>query len=144
LIRQVLSDKIEPVEFQAKEKIMTVKIELAESFNIPSADISESILNLLQGKQPSYKYVNTSEVKENYFTTTIKPIIWPLLLSTKFEVQIIPDGSQSKVVAKTISQPYLFGGDVFDFYNGYIRDFFSTLRNKYLTIHNTGNYEITE
>ena len=112
------------------EKNMTVKRELAESFNIPSADISESILNILKGKQPSYKYVNTSEVKENYFKTTIKPNIWPLLLSTKFEVQIIPDGSQSKVVAKTISQPYLFFGDVFDFYNGYIRDFFSTLRNK--------------
>ena len=130
LIRQVLSDKIEPVGHQARDQNMTVKRELAESFNIPSADISESILNILKGKQPSYKYVNTSEVKENYFKTTIEPNIWPLLLSTKFEVQIIPDGSQSKVVAKTISQPYLFGGDVFDFYNGYIRDFFSTLRNK--------------
>ena len=108
---------------------MTVKRELAESFNIPSADISESILNILKGKQPSYKYVNTSEVQENYYKTTIEPNIWPLLLSTKFEVQIISNGSQSKVVAKTISQPYLFG-DVFGFYNGYIRDFFSTLRNK--------------
>jgi hypothetical protein len=109
---------------------MTVKRELAESFNVPSADISESILNILKGKRPSYKYVNTSVVMVNYFKTTIEPNIWPLLLSTKFEVQIIPDGSQSKVVAKTISQPYLFGGDIFDFYNGYIRDFFSTLRNK--------------
>jgi len=109
---------------------MTVKRELAESFNIPLADISVSILNILKGRHPSYKYVNTSEVNENYFKTTIKPNIWPLLLSTKFEVQIIPEGSRSKVVAKTISQPYLFGGDVLDFYNGYIRDFFSTLRNK--------------
>ncbi len=130
LIRQVLSDTIEPVGHQAKEKHMTVKRELAECFNIPSADISESILNILKGKQPSYKYVNASEVKENYFKTTIKPNIWPLLLSTKFEVQITPVGSHIKVVAKTISQRYLFGGDVFDFYNGYIRDFFSTLRNK--------------
>ena len=118
---------------------MTVKRELAESFNIPSADISESILNILKGKQPSYKYVNTSEVKENHFKTTIEPNIWPLLLSTKFEVQIIPDGSQSKVVAKTISQPFLFG-DVFGFYNGYIQDFFSTLRNKQLTIRCAGDF----
>ncbi len=108
---------------------MTVKRELAESFNIPSADISESILNILKGKQASYKYVNTSEVKENYFKTTIKPNFWPLVLSTKFEVQIIPEGSQSKVVAKTISQPFGFA-DVFGIYNGYIQDFFSTLRNK--------------
>ena len=109
---------------------MTVKRELAESFNISSTDISKSILNILKGKQSSYKYVKTSEVQENYFKTTIKPNNWPFFLTTKFEVQVIPDGSQSKVVAKTISQPYLFGGDIFDFYNGYIRDFFSTLRNK--------------
>ena len=108
---------------------MTVKRELAESFNIPSADISESILNILKGKQPSYKYINTSQVQENYFKTTIKPNLWPLILSTKFEVQIIPDGPRSKVVAKTISQPYIFC-DIIGCYNGYIQDFFSTLRNK--------------
>ena len=107
---------------------MTLKRELAESFNIPSADISESILNILKGRQPSYKYVNTSQVQENYFKTTIEPNLWPLCLSTKFEVQIITDGSQSKVVAKTISQPYIFC-DIFGLYNGYIQDFFSTLRN---------------
>ena len=108
---------------------MTVKRELAESFKVPSTDISESILNILKGRQSSYKYVKTAEVQENYFKTTIKPNYWPLFLSTKFEVQIIPNGSQSKVVAKTISQRYLFG-DIFGMYNGYIQDFFSTLRNK--------------
>ncbi len=109
---------------------MTIKRELIEYFDTPSAAISESTLNILEGKQPSYKYVNTYEVKENYFKTTIEPNIWPLLLSTNLEVQIIPEGSRSKVVAKTISQPYLFGADVFGFYNGYIHDFLSTLRNK--------------
>ncbi len=109
------------------EKNMTVKRELVEFFNSPSADISESVLKILKGNQSSYKYVNASEVQENYFKATIKPNIWPIALSTKFEVQIIPYGSQSKVVAKTISQPYLFG-DVAGFYDGYIQDFLSTLR----------------
>ncbi len=106
---------------------MTVKRELVEFFNSPSADISESVLKILKGNQSSYKYVNASEVQENYFKATIKPNLWPMFLSTKFEVQIIPDGSQSKVVAKTISQPYLFG-DVLGFYDGYIQEFLSTLR----------------
>ena len=108
---------------------MTVKRELVEFFNSPSADTSESVLKILKGNQSSYKYVNISEVHESYFMATIRPNFWPLLLSTKLEVQVIPDGSQSKVVAKTISQPFLFG-DALGFYDGYIQEFLSTLRRE--------------
>lgn len=108
---------------------MTIIRERVESFNVSSKDISKSILNILENNHSSYKYVKTIQVQRNYFQTTIKPNNWPFFLSTKFEVKVIPDGSQCEVVAKTISQSYLFG-DVFRMYDGYIQDFFSTLRNQ--------------
>ena len=44
-------------------------------------------------------------------------------------VEILPVPTGTQVVAKTKSQWFIFG-DVFDYYNGYLRDFFSDVRTE--------------
>lgn len=107
---------------------MTVKKEQAEIFNYEAAIVSKAIQDALDGRGKSYKYVETVMLNEEHYKTTIKPSLWPLVMSTDFEVQILNENQLVKVVARTTSQPMVFG-DIAGFYNGYIQDFLTRLRN---------------
>ncbi len=107
---------------------MTVKREIVERFYIAHEDITPSIQEVLDEGQSSYRYTNIVKIDKFVTSTTIKPKLWPLL-STEFEIRVIPDGPTCKVIAMTCSQSFLFG-DIFGFYIGYIQDFLRKLRNR--------------
>ena len=108
---------------------MAVKRKRSETFDFPTIDLSETVLKVLEKRQRWYRYTNTTVVSKNRIVTTIKQIGWPLLLATRFDVEIVPEGTGLNVIAETTSQ-YSIWGDVFQFYNGYIRDFFAALNRR--------------
>ena len=108
--------------------IMSVAREDSETFRATKDRVFASIRMALQNGQNGYRYVETTinEVTGEIHTR-IKPTLWPLLLSTKLVIQVQDSGTDSRVTVKTCSQGFIFG-DVFDCYNGYIRDLMTTLK----------------
>ena len=107
---------------------MTLERNRVEQFKGNLNTVKIAVIKTLQNKQRLYKYINTEETEENIIVTTIKPTFWPLLLKTKFVIELTQNDNQVCVNAKTVAQPQI-KGDVFKIYNGYINDFFSSLRN---------------
>jgi hypothetical protein len=102
---------------------MTVIRHTEGSFDVPLEMVAEGV-RLVLAKRPPYR--NTSEVEKNtLFKTNIKPSWWLLGTSLTVELQSVSGGT--KVIAKTKSQIFIFG-DVYDYYNGYLRDFLEDLR----------------
>lgn len=75
-------------------------------------------------RRPPYLRTIESEAG-NSFSTNVKPSPWLLGTEMTIELQPIPTGTQ--VVAQTKSQVYIFG-DVLDYYNRYLSDFFTDVR----------------
>lgn len=107
---------------------MALERQKNELFNGQISTIKEAVMKILHNKQRLYKYVNTQEVNENIIVTTIKPLFWPLLLKTKFVIEITEEDNAVNVRAKTVAQPQI-KGDIFKMYNGYLNDFFKSLHN---------------
>jgi len=107
---------------------MALERNRVEQFKGNLNTVKISVLNTLQNKQRLYKYINTKEIEENIIVTTIKPTFWPLLLKTKFVIELTQTDNQVCVNARTVAQPKI-KGDALKMYNGYINDFFSSLRN---------------
>jgi hypothetical protein len=88
------------------------------------------VLEVLKGGMPTYRYVPPKVFANNkVIVSRIKPMLWPLLLSTEFTVEIEPLDEHCVVRASTKSQLFLLG-DAFGFYDGYIRDFFDALESR--------------
>ena len=75
-------------------------------------------------RKPPYEET-TEENSPNVFTTTIRPSL--LMLSTNMVVTITQTAQGTQVEARTKSQWFILG-DVFDYYNKYLTDFFEALR----------------
>ncbi len=98
---------------------MTVRRHKTESFNATCPEVAFAVRKVLSRCPPYVKMVETAEGKA--FATNVKPSPWLLGTNMTIELQPIPTGTQ--VVAQTKSQLFIFG-DVLDYYNGYLCDFF--------------------
>ena len=107
---------------------MTVIREKTEYFHGALSTVKDAVDKTLIEKHLLYKYTNTKITEENIVTTIIKPIFWPLFLTTKLEISINQENENIVVKAKTISQKHI-KGDIFRMYNGYLNDFFTKLQN---------------
>ena len=107
---------------------MTVQRKTSIVVKLTAPDASRIVEQVFSNGQQGYSYVDTvfNDARTSA-TTTIRPKWWPLLLSTQFSVDIEQrDDGESTLTARTKSQPFLFG-DVFNFYGGYVNDFFSSV-----------------
>jgi len=104
---------------------MTVKREKAEFFNIPLAEVAFAVRSVLSRCPPYVKMIET--LRDTVFETNVKPSCW--LLGTDMTIELQPTPTGTKVVAQTKSQTIIFG-DIFDFYNGYLRDFLREVRTE--------------
>ena len=104
---------------------MSVQRQKDDSFDAAPAAVAAAVRSVLSHRPP---YVSTSETeRDTTFETNVKPSWW--LLGTDMTVEILPVPTGTQVVAKTKSQWFIFG-DVFDYYNGYLRDFLSDVRTE--------------
>jgi hypothetical protein len=109
---------------------MTVRREQSEIFHASTEKIVEAVRSVLANGQPSYKYHRAVESDDHLiFNTVVRPSWWPLLAATKMRIRLIPNDSQTKVVVDTQSQLFILG-DVFNIYNGYIRDVLGAIRSR--------------
>jgi len=87
------------------------------------------VLEVLGRPCLGYRYVDTeSDARTAIITTRIKPHLWPLMLSTQFTIELEQLSDSCVVRVSTRSQPYI-SGDVFDFYDKYIRHFLTALQD---------------
>ncbi|MBA6391890.1 hypothetical protein H4J38_14035 [Colwellia sp. BRX10-3] len=107
---------------------MTVKREIAESFEIPVQEISGYIKTILSEKKRFYSYTQITQITEDCFDTVIKPIGWPLILSTKMTITFYKNEELTEVLVRTTSKKMVFH-DLFNMYNGYINNFLGRLRS---------------
>ena len=108
---------------------MTVIRQQSESFECSNDHVIPFIAKVLNGGQSRYSYVNTVIDGTGKVLTQIKPIWWPLLLSTRLEIQIEGDNTRSRVTVATRSQRFIFG-DAFNFYRTYIQDLMNSLKKE--------------
>jgi hypothetical protein len=102
---------------------MTVRRHSDDYFEAAPSAVATAVRIVLSRRPP---YIQTSETeKVTIFTTNVKPKWW--LLGTDMTVHLQPSSGGTQVVAKTESQFFIMG-DVFGFYNRYIRDFLKDLR----------------
>lgn len=103
--------------------IMTVHRHSDDFFDATPLVVASAVRAVLSHRPP---YIQTSETERDVsFKTNVRPSWW--LLGTGMTIQLQPSSGGTQVVAKTQSQSFIFG-DVFDFYNRYIRDFLRDLR----------------
>jgi len=109
---------------------MTVRREQSEVFHASTVEVGEAVRSVLASGRPSYKYHHTVETNDHLiFKTEVRPSWWPLLAATELSIRLTPSDSHTKVIIDTRSQSFIFG-DVFDIYNGYIRDFLGAIRSR--------------
>jgi hypothetical protein len=99
---------------------------VTELLNIPTVDICDHIKQVLSEKERFHSYINTIK-KDDGFETTVKPIGWPFILSTKMDITFVKHNEQTEVTVNTQSQWFILG-DGFNAYNGYINKFLDGLR----------------
>jgi hypothetical protein len=94
-------------------------------FDSPLARVADGVRTVLARTPP---YRNTIEVeKDTFFKTNIKPSWW--LLGTSMTVKLQTVSSGTKVIAEAKSQIFIFG-DVFHYYNEYLRKFLEDLQSQ--------------
>jgi hypothetical protein len=109
---------------------MTVSREQSEVFHASSDKMVEAVRSVLANGQASYKYHDAGEADDHLvFHTVVRPSWWPLLAATRMVIRLNPDDSQTKVIVETRSQWFIVG-DVFNIYNGYIRDVLGAIRSR--------------
>src|SRR5882672_10967500 len=110
-----------------REKVVSVTREKSELLDADLAKVAEAVRDALARGQPSYDYQMTCESDDHReFRAVIRPHAW-LMLSTRLLIQVHPEVSQTRIVARTLSQAFIMG-DVFDYYRGYLRDVLATIR----------------
>lgn len=107
------------------DTIMTVRRHSDDYFDAAPTAVASAVRAVLARRPP---YVQMSETERDAaFRTNVKPSWW--LLGTDMTIQLLPSSGGTQVVAKTESQWFILG-DVFNFYNRYIRDFLRDLRTE--------------
>lgn len=110
-----------------RENVVSVTREKSEVLDADPAKVIEAVRVALARGQASYDYKLTCESDDHLeFRAVIRPRSW-LMLSTRLLIQIHPEASQTRIVARTISQAFIMG-DIFDYYRGYLRDVLVTIR----------------
>lgn len=105
--------------------LMSVRGQKADRFDAAPAAVAAAVRAVLSHRPP---YISMAETeRDTAFETNVKPSWW--LLGTDMTVELKPSPTGTEVVAKTKSQWFIFG-DVFDYYNGYLRDFFKDVRTE--------------
>jgi len=109
---------------------VTVVRQSSEKFDASPGHLLGSILTILKTGQQKYSYVDTEVDRgSGKIHTRIRPNLWPLLLSTRLDIQIQGGDMTSSVKVRTRSQWFILG-DVFNFYRSYIRDLLNSLRSE--------------
>ncbi len=105
---------------------MTVRRSHTGTYAPPPDRIAAIIRDVLAKGRPSYKYTNVVESPAHQWTARIRPVWWPVLLSTRIHIQCVEANGGSSVTVNTVSQFYIMG-DVFDFYRRYIHDLLTAI-----------------
>ena len=104
---------------------MTVRRHSDDYFDGTTSAVASAVRAVLARRPP---YLQTSEMeKDAIFKTNVRPHWW--LLGTDLTIQLKPSSGGTQVAVETRSQ-WLILGDVFNFYNRYIRDFLRDLRTE--------------
>ncbi|SRR6266851_4175217 len=104
---------------------MTVRRHSDDYFDSTPSAVASAVRAVLARRPP---YLQTSETeKDAVFKANVRPHWW--LLGTDMTIQLQSSSGGTQVVVKTRSQSYIWG-DVFNFYNRYIRDFLRDLRTE--------------
>src|SRR6267378_333049 len=98
---------------------MSVRRQKDDHFDATPPAVAAAVRVVLS-RHPPY-HCTTETAKDAAFKTNVKPSWWLLGTDMTIELQSSPTGTQ--IVAKTKSQWFILG-DVFDYYNRYLRDFF--------------------
>ena len=107
---------------------MPVRRQKDRNYSAPQQEVAAAIRAVLSGRPP---YFTTKEIDgDTIFSTSIKPSFW--LLPTAMSAELKSHSSGTKVVAKTISQWFILG-DVFNYYNRYLRDFLEAVEEELKT-----------
>ncbi len=102
---------------------MTVRRHSKDYFDAAPLIVAGAVRIVLTKRPPYFK---TGEMDEGmFFSTNVRPKWW--LLGTDMTIQLQPLSGGTEVVANTNSQWFIMG-DVFGYYNRYIRDFLRDLR----------------
>jgi hypothetical protein len=104
---------------------MTVRRHSDDYFDGAPTAVASAVRAVLARRPP---YLQTSEMeKDVIFKTNVRPHWW--FLGTDMTIQLKSSSGGTQVVVETRSQ-WLILGDVFNFYNRYIRDFLRDLRTE--------------
>jgi len=107
---------------------MTVVRQNSEKFDTSPEHLLDCLLTILKTGQQKYSYVDAEVDRDSgKIHTRIRPNLWPLLLSTRLDIQIQGGDMTSNVIVRTRSQWFILG-DVFNFYRSYIKDLLNSLR----------------
>ena len=104
---------------------MTVRRHSDDYFDAAVPAVARAVRIVLAQRPP---YIQTNELeKDAVFMTNVKPSLW--LLGTNMTIHLQPSSGGTQVVAKTQSQWFILG-DIFNYYDRYIRDFLRDLRSE--------------
>ena len=104
---------------------MSVRRQNDDCFDATLPAVAAAVRVVLSRRPP---YVRTIETeRDTAFKTSVKPSWW--LLGTDMTVELQPSPTGTQVLAKTKSQWFIVG-DVFEYYSGYLRDFFRDVRTE--------------
>ena len=102
---------------------MTVQRHQTEFFGATCPEVAVAVRTVLSRCPP---YVRMAETEGgSVFETNVRPSWW--LLGTDMTIELQPTPTGTQVVAQTKSQWFIYG-DVFDYYNRYLRDFLRAVR----------------
>ena len=102
---------------------MTVRRHSDDHFDAELRAVANAVRTLLARRPP---YAHTTELETGaIFKTIVRPSWW--LLGTEMTIQLQPSSGGTQVVADTKSQLFIMG-DVFGYYNRYLREFVQELR----------------
>jgi len=106
---------------------MAVRRDKKKVLNAPADIVTQAIRTVLRNGHLFWKYSKTEEDHKGLLIkTVIKPVFYPLVLSTKMTIEIESINSKTSVTVSTYSQECIYG-DIFGIYNRYINRFLVTL-----------------
>jgi hypothetical protein len=104
---------------------MTVRHHSDYYFDAAPPSVACAVRTILVRRPP---YTQAAEIeKDTLFKTNVGPSRW--LLGTNLTIQLQPSSVGTQVITDTKSQWFILG-DVFGFYNRYIRDFLRALQTE--------------
>ena len=102
---------------------MSVRRQKDDYFDAPQHIIADAVRIVLSRCS---HYVGTTETKKNsIFDTNVRPSWW--LLGTDMTIELQSSSSGTVLIARTTSQWFIMG-DVFNYYNRYLHDFFGDVK----------------